>query len=327
MNINEIAQMAGVSRATVSRFLNDGYVSKEKRERIAEIIEKTGYVPSAQAQTLRTGRTNFIGVIVPRTSSEAVSRMVGGMSEVFAQTGYRMLLADTDNDYTSEVEYLRTLTSTQVDGIILVATVITAAHRKAIAELGVPLVMLGQRSQSVDCVYFDDSGSVSALCEHVLATSKHPAYIGVTPRDLAAGKARTKAFLSAAEKHGIAHPDKLVYTGDFSVESGRVQCEAILADHPETDAVICATDNIAVGAMQVLLEHGKRIPEDVQVTGVGDSAVAALVTPKLTSAHYHYRTSGTRAASLLLDKIDQQEEGGPQRIRMEYLLVPRESTR
>ena len=104
MTINEIAEMAGVSRATVSRYLNHGYVSQEKRERIKEAIEKTGYQPSTQAQTLRTKKTKLVGVILPKISSDTVSRMVAGISDVLSKRGYQLLLANTNNDNDEELK-------------------------------------------------------------------------------------------------------------------------------------------------------------------------------------------------------------------------------
>ena len=98
MTINEIAEMAGVSRATVSRYLNNGYVSGEKSEKIRKVIEETGYQPSAQAQVLRTKRTKLVGVIIPKINSDSISRMVAGISSVLSDAGYELLLANTDKE-------------------------------------------------------------------------------------------------------------------------------------------------------------------------------------------------------------------------------------
>lgn len=108
MTINEIAKMAGVSRATVSRYLNDGYVSEEKKERIAGVIAETGYIPSSQAQMLRTKKTGLIGVIIPKISSDSIGRMVDGIGEELAKEGYQLLLASTNNNEREEVRYLQT---------------------------------------------------------------------------------------------------------------------------------------------------------------------------------------------------------------------------
>lgn len=141
MTIAEIASRAGVSKAAVSRYLNNGYVSSEKREAIRRVIEETGYVPSQQAQTLRTGKSRMVGVIVPRIDSESISRVVAGISRVLEEQGYRLLLANTDNRVEKELEYLEVFRSGNVDGVILVATILSAAHKQALGAHGGQLAL------------------------------------------------------------------------------------------------------------------------------------------------------------------------------------------
>ena len=179
MNINEIAQMAGVSRATVSRYLNHGYVSEEKQERIRKVIEETGYKPSAQAQTLRTKRTRQVGVIIPKIHSESISRMVAGISMVLKEAGFLLLLADTENKEKEELEYLELFSQNQVDGIILIATIFTPEHKRALKRLQVPVVLLGQRLEGYSCVYQDDYHAACAVARVLLAHAKKAGCIGV----------------------------------------------------------------------------------------------------------------------------------------------------
>jgi LacI family sucrose operon transcriptional repressor len=306
MTINEIAQMANVSRATVSRYLNDGYVSEEKRHRIAKVIERTGYVPSPQARTLRTGKTKFVGVIIPKISSESIGREVAGISSVLSASDYRVLLANTDNDETAEVTYLHAFKEeSQVDGIILIGTVITDAHVRAIADLQIPVVVLGQQVEGVSCVYFNDYDSIYDLTLCCTHGHMHPAYIGVTRRDHAAGYLREKAFRDALATLHIDAAAAVVERGGFNVDTGVARAKKILDKYPETDAFVCATDNIAAGTLSELHARGLRVPEDVCVTGLGGSTVANVVTPSLTTAHYFYRTSGVEAARMLVEAMEQ----------------------
>ena len=138
MNIKDIAEMAGVSRATVSRYLNNGYVSDEKKQKIRAIIEKTGYVPSTQAKMLRTKQTKLVGVIIPRLNSESVSRILEGIGSVLEDGGYHMLLANTDNHYEKELEYLKIFSNDRVDGVILLASALTRQHRELLSNMPVP---------------------------------------------------------------------------------------------------------------------------------------------------------------------------------------------
>lgn len=124
MNIAEIAEMAGVSRAAVSRYFNNGYISREKREAIREVVEKTGYRPSAQAQTLRTKKTKMIGIIVPKLASLSIGLIVDGALSVLNESGYQALLAVTRDNPKKELEYLSAFRDKQVDGVILVATIL-----------------------------------------------------------------------------------------------------------------------------------------------------------------------------------------------------------
>lgn len=327
MDINTIAKMAGVSRATVSRYFNDGYVSEQKRQAIAKAIEETGYTPSQQAQTLRTGKTNLVGVILPKVNSYSVSRMLAGISVAFADTPYQMLLANTNNSKDAEVSYLQLFSNrNQVDGIILIATVFDKAHMDAIRELRCPLVVLGQDLEGHTSVYNDDYRSMYWLVRKVLEKGQHPAYIGVTEEDESAGRDRHRGFMDACRDAGIEVPQDAQVESAFTLDSGYLCAERILDIHPETDTLVCASDTIAYGAMTCAKEYGKRVPEDVQITGVGDGDLSRVVTPTLTTIHHHYHTAGQEAASLLLEAM-QGKPSVSREIRMGYEIQIRNSTR
>ena len=263
MDINQIAQMAGVSRATVSRYLNDGYVSQEKRAAIRRVIEKTGYVPSRQAKSLRTGKTNVVGVIIPKINSASVSRMVAGITLVLNEAGYQVLLANTDNDEAREVEFLRLFSEkNQVDGVILIATVITPEHREAISALPVPVVVLGQNVDLCSCVYQDDYEAMRGVAEIALRGAAHPAYIGVFEEDVAVGHERRRGFVDACAEAGIEVPERAMRIAEFTVDSGYEQAEVLLETYPELDVIVCATDSIAYGALTCLREYGHVVPDE-----------------------------------------------------------------
>ena len=327
MDINQIAQMAGVSRATVSRYLNDGYVSQEKRAAIKRVIDKTGYVPSRQAKTLRTGKTDVVGVIIPKINSASISRMVAGISSVLNDASYQILLANTDNDAAREVDFMRLFTERrQVDGIILIATVFTAEHHAAIEDLRVPVVVLDQNLPGYSCVHQDDYRAMRDIAELVLKHAQHPGYIGVLEEDVSAGEMRHRGFVDACAQHGIDVPDDAQTRAEFTVDSGYSCAEAIMQAHPETDALVCATDSIAYGALTYLREHDIDVPGTVQVSGVGDGELSQIVTPRLTTVHHHYKTSGVEAARMLLGLMS-GDDSIPREIKMGYELVERESTR
>ena len=327
MDITTVAKLAGVSRATVSRYLNDGYVSDEKRRAIARVIKETGYIPSRQAKILRTGKTNLIGVIIPKINSASGSRMVAGLSSVFNESQYQMLLANTDNHENKEIDYLRVFTEKdRVDGIILVGTILTPEHERALKNLRIPLIVLGQAFDGFSCVYHDDYHAVREITSHILNRGTKPAYIGVTELDIAAGQSRHTGFLDACAEKNLEVPKKAQMESDFSVDSAYLACERLLDVYPEVDTIVCASDSIAFGTITCLREFGRSVPEDVQVTGVGDSDLSKVITPSLTTIHHHYKTSGMEAAKMLIGAMD-KEDTIVRDIRMGYELLLRNSTR
>lgn len=327
MDITTVAKLAGVSRATVSRYLNDGYVSDEKRRAIARVIKETGYIPSRQAKILRTGKTNLIGVIIPKINSASVSRMVAGLSSVFNESQYQMLLANTDNRENKEIDYLRVFTEKdRVDGIILVGTILTPEHERALKNLRIPLIVLGQAFDGFSCVYHDDYHAVREITSHILNRGTKPAYIGVTELDIAAGQSRHTGFLDACAEKNLEVPKKAQMESDFSVDAAYLACERLLDVYPKVDTIVCASDSIAFGTITCLREFGRSVPEDVQVTGVGDSDLSKVITPSLTTIHHHYKTSGMEAAKMLIGAMD-KEDTIVRDIRMGYELLLRNSTR
>lgn len=324
MNISKIAKLAGVSSATVSRFLNKGYVSQENREKIQKIIDETGYIPSAHAQTLRTKKTNLIGVILPKISSEAVSRIVEGISLELTKKGYNILLGNTDLDIEKEIEYLNIFKNNQVDGIIFIATIFTPKHIEIMGKIQVPIVILGQEIEGYSCVYHDDYGAAHSLTQVFIASGcKHIAYIGVTEKDKAAGTERKKGYIQALNEAGVTTDKALIYEGEFSSESGYKGMQYLAQTGECIDGVFCATDNIAAGAMEYLKEQDEKW-KHIKIAGIGDSKLSKVVTPKLTSMHYYYKTSGKVAGQMILESIGNEKQI-IKKVKLGFELQKRES--
>lgn len=326
MNITEFAQYAGVSKAAVSRYFNGGYLSAEKRAQIEAAVEATGYRPSMQAQMLRTRRTRQVGVILPKLSSDSCPRMVEGIGSVLEESGYQLLLINTANDTKKELQALDTLRQHTVDGIILIAALYTPEHKALLEHLHVPIVILGQNFPGCCSVYHDDAGAAQSATAHMLAKGRRaPGYIGVTLLDKCAGQQRRAGFEAALKAAGLPlHPERMA-VAKFSQESGYEQTAKLLERSLHIDCLFCATDAIALGAMQYCREHGIRIPEDVMIASVGDSKVGRNAFVPLTSAHLHYKTAGRDAAALLMDLLA-DPHAVPRSQMLGFELMEREST-
>ena len=326
ITINEIANMAGVSRATVSRYLNKGSISQEKKERIQKVIEETGYHPSVQAQMLRSKKTNLIGVIIPKINSDSIGRMVEGISLILQEEGFRLLLACTNNKEKEEINYLHIFKENQVDGIILIGTIFTKEHKQALKNLMVPIVILSQKLEGYSCVYFDDYHAARDITEQLIKNASKVGYLGVTTRDTAVGEQRRQGFFDKIEEHGIPCPLTCQVISEFSMEAAYQKTKELLECEPKIDALFCATDTLALGAMRYLFEISKKIPEDIRICGIGDGRMSRIIHPRLSTVHFYYKTSGKEAARLLLDLM-REEKPIKKELKMGYDLMERESTR
>lgn len=303
-NIFDVAKAAGVSPSAVSRYLNNGYLSDEKREAIEDAIGRLNYRPSVHAQYLRTQKTGTIGVIVPKIDSFSVANVVAGIDKVLEERNLQLLLADTHNMPERELDYLDLLSDHRTDGIILLGSIQTDRHREAISSCRVPVVIAGQNVAYAPCVYHDDFGAFRAITNLLIEKGRHKlGFIGAEYLDEAVGERRRNGFLQALQKAGLDDQmDHIVYA-EFSIRSGFDKAKQLLNAYGPLDGIICATDTIAIGTLKYLRQAGLRVPEEVMVTGQGGADICEAITPTLTTIRYFYEKSGEVAAGMIIDLI------------------------
>ena len=326
MTIKEVAELAGVSTAAVSRYFNGGSLSEEKQKRIKKVVEKNAYTPNVVAKTMRTGRSGQIGVIIPRIQSHSMSRVLTGLMEMMDERGMNIILECTFGNREDEVGFIENMQKGGMEGIVLMGTALTPHLRGAIADCKVPLVVTGQNFKNVPCVYHDDENAMREITARMLGKRKHVVHVGVDENDMAVGKARKKGAQKAFREAGLDPAAMPYILSDFDVEGGYVAGLELLKKYPEVDGVICATDHIAHGVMRALKDAGKKIPRDVSVTGVGDSWADLISDPTLTTVALYYEECGRVAGKLLLDLIDESETShAVDRIKLGYEIVERGS--
>lgn len=238
MTISDIAKMAGVSSAAVSRYLNGGPLSEQKRAVIHEVVEKTGYRPDTAAQTLRTGKVNQVGVIAPSIGSQSVGQITAGIASELDAKSYLMLLGNTELDAQRELGYLTAMQRNHVAGIILLGSYYTPQLAQALKNCRVPVVVTGQRFQDVACVYNDDRTAARELAQRMLDHGrKRIVYIGGTERDDATGVQRREGVqdaLNAAGLNGEQMPR--ICCNAFTMEEGQRCMQELLARCPDPAA-------------------------------------------------------------------------------------------
>lgn len=327
MNINEIATLAGVSRATISRYLNGGYVSAPKKEIIKKVIAETGYKPLSSAQTLRNHKTNYIGVIIPKINSDSIGRMVFGITTVLASHNYQLLLACTNNDEQEELKYLDLFKENHVDGIILLGTVFTAEHKNALKQLTVPIVILAQYLPGYSCVYPDDYNAAKEITAYMAKKAQKWGFIHATKKDKSVGLERMNGFLDGLSSCGQTIDDTCMIESAFTFEGGYEAVKQLLLQHPDIDSILCVTDTMASGAMRYLHEIGKKVPKEIQIAGFGDGTFSQATYPSLTTVHLSFKTSGQEATKILLEMIENDKNAVSKELKLGYRLVVKDSTR
>ena len=190
------------------------------------------------------------------------------------RSGYQMLLAVTQNDPKKELEYLDTFRDKQVDGVVLVATVLTAEHKKTLKNMSVPTVVVGQQLSGCCCVYHDDYHASYDLSSMMLEKGrKKLGYIGAVFQDKAVGEQRYKGFRDAVRDKGAEELAENYVIAAFTVSSGYEKAGELLEKCKDLDGIVCATDTMAAGAVKYLRERGVKVPEQIMVAEIGRAHV------------------------------------------------------
>ena len=320
----DVARQAGVSHQTVSRVLN-GHpnVSPETRASVLAAIRALGYRPNAAARTLVTGRTNVLGVIsLDSTLYGSAAKLYG--IERAAQPTYSVAIAHLAGfDRTSLTETVERFLSQAVDGIIAIATETAAVEALAELTAGIPLVAVGCGTRApLASVVIDNVSGAAQAARHLLDLGHQTVHHIGGPRSWPDAQERVEGWRQALRAAGAPEPGLL--RGDWSARSG-YELGHRLATMPEVTAVQCGNDQMALGLLRALAEHGRHVPDDVSVVGFDDFPEAAFFQPPLTTVRQNFVELGRRALHLLLDHIS--GESGPRpTLPVEAELVVRAST-
>jgi DNA-binding LacI/PurR family transcriptional regulator len=303
-------------------------VSPEAREAVQQAIDELGYVPNRAARTLVTRRTDTVALFV----SESEERLFGepyfagiirGISAGLAGTGLQLLLAIAQSA-DEHRRFERYLTGQHVDGVLLISLHGGDPLPRHLEESGVPTVLGGAPVgvDPVSCVDADNRGGARHAVEHLIQTGRRRIATITGPQDMRVGVDRLDGYREALAGTGLP---ELIATGDFSEDSGARGMRELLVEDPALDAVFTASDTMAMGAMRVLKDHGRRIPSDVAVVGFDDSAPARHTDPPLTSVHQPLEAMGREMARLLIARI-RGEAIDRSMVILDTYLVARESS-
>ena len=310
VGLHEVAKLSGVSISTVSRVINNEYgVKASTKEKVQKAIDECGYVANQVARDLQSQKTNLIGVIVPRISSNATAKGLDGLRSVIEQAGKHLLLANSNQDNAKEIEYIKRFNHKRVEGILLYATHLGSALVEAIKHSDAPVVLIGQDGSlfSIPSIIYDDVSVGFRAGQRLMdAGAANIGFIGVHNQDIAVDQCRFQG-LTYFLQHAQQSTPLFHSRGDFSIASGYQQTQQLLLDWPQLDGLFCATDRIAIGAMQAIAESGKVPGRDIKVLGVGNDELSQVCTPSLSTFKYAFDLTGKKAAQMLLELIENKQ--------------------
>ena len=343
-----MAERAGVSISTVSNVLNKTkYVSPELVARVEKAVEELSYEVNPIARSMKNKKTGIIGVITEDMCGVFYPYVVKGINAVATDKGYQVLICDTQGmngnaeAFKREKKLFDRLIANRVDGIIFISSVPREESERYFEELkkhanknkkNIPLVSLERdfTDSGIDSIIFDGYNNAKLAVQHLIDVGCRRICHITGPVGLEIMKERERGFLDAIAENGLFFDEPAMTAfGDFTHQSGYIGMRALLEKVPDMDGVFCDNDQMAVGALKVLREAGKRIPEDIKLMGYDDVFLASLVEPSLSTIHIQKRHAGIEAAKILFARIEADEEPEkwtPIGHRMTGVLVVRQST-
>jgi LacI family transcriptional regulator len=328
--MNDVARVAKVSIATVSHVINGTrFVSAERVERVHAAMQELGYTPDATARSLRVGRTNTIGLVLPDTSNPFFAALARWIDETGFESGYTTILANSDERPEREHRYVSTLVSKRVDGIILAPS--RGDHStlaKLLENARMPLVVVDRDAAlpTADVVLHDNAGGSYAATRHLIELGHTCIGCIAGPADATSAAERVKGFRQAMTEAGLPLPVHAVVEADFHFSGGREATARLLATEEPFTALFAANDLMAAGAVRALAERGIAVPYDISVIGFDDAPLAEMISPALTTMRQPLQEMAQAAVSLLLARISDGNGGPPTRRVLPTSLVVREST-
>jgi DNA-binding LacI/PurR family transcriptional regulator len=306
--LEQVAAVAGVSRATVSRVVNGSpKVLPQTVAAVEQAIRELGYVPNRAARALVTRRTDSVAIVVPEPDSRVFSDpffagMLSGVSRTLAPTSSQLvlLIEPAEGDDQRFIRYLR---GGHVDGAIIISHHGRDNVLQELAQLPLPIVF-SARPLGVDVpvasVDVDNVAGARTGVEHLLAIGRRKVATVAGPLDMTAGLDRLTGYKDVMKEAGLP---AIIGYGDFTADGGEQATLRLLDEHPDLDGLFVASDLMATAALRVLSQRGRRVPADVAVVGFDDSVLATTTTPKLTTVRQPVEQLGARLAEILLAKI------------------------
>lgn len=323
ISIREVARLAGVSAATVSRVINgSAKVSPEKRDRVLRAIAETHFVPNEVARTLFKGSSKTIGLIIPSIRNPYFTELAARLEALATERGYRLFLSNVGYDIARERMALQMLEAMNADGAILVPG--CREDRSSLEQFSIPLVVLdsdcdGPADSYIYCDYYQ--GTQMAM-EHLTQCGCRNIVCIRGPQNIFSGQARFAGYQDYCEEHGITQN---VVDCDYDFNAGLSMTEELLRRYPDVDGILACNDIVAISTFKILHKRKIAVPDQIQLIGFDDISLSSLISPELTTIQQPMEQMAELAMEHVLHRSTSEERGG--RHILPPTLVVRETTK
>lgn len=342
ITLKQIAKELDVSISTVSKALRNSIeISEDTKDKIQAFAKLYNYRPNNIALSLKNRKTKTIGIIIPEIVHHFFSKVIRGIELVANKRGYNVIVGLSNESFDKEVINMQMLANGSIDGFILSISKETLLqqdyhHFNETINQGMPIVMFDRVVNEINCdkVIIDDlKGSKNAVNKLLDNGCKHVAII--TTKDyVSVGRLRTQGYLEAFEEHKMSPNANLILKVDDAlvsedhIESLETEVEQLFKNNTKIDGVFAVNELYAIIAMKVARKLGLKIPEDVQFIGFTDGVLSKHATPSLTTVSQHGQQMGEKAAELLIDKLEKDDQDDHyQTVVIETELILRNSTK
>jgi LacI family repressor for deo operon, udp, cdd, tsx, nupC, and nupG len=307
-NIREVARLAGVSVATVSRTLKSpDRVLPDTREKVNAAVEKAGYRPNLMAVQFRSRKTGNLVILVPDIANTFFARVISGAQQAAQSAGYRLLLCDTQGRETIEREFAELVYAHQADGVIQLRAG-NPFESSAGSSVSPPMVNACEvvKDATFPTISLDNRAAAKAMTEHLIELGHRRIGLIKGPKSSPLTQARVAGYKDALHQAGIALDSTLICHGDFTLNAGFEGAARMLELPNRPTALFCENDEMAIGALKRLKQSGLRVPEDISLVGFDDIPMAAYCDPPLTTISQPAEAFGEKSVEILIALIEKR---------------------
>lgn len=326
-SIIDVARKAGVSIATVSRVINDvSIVREDTRQKVLNAIEELNFSPNAIARVLVTRKTHTIGMIIPDISNPIYSEASRGIEEIASKNKYNLIFCNTNYLHSKELKYINIFREYRIEGLILATAEIEDNYVSMLKREKFPCVLLFRqvKDEDINFVVVDNEKGAFKIVQHLITLGyKRIGHI-TGPANISCSQLRLKGYKRALEKNSLKFSQDFCITSRFEEGDGYKAMQKLLDRRMNIEAVFCANDLIAFGAIRAIKERRLRIPDDVAVVGFDDIKPSSYTTPALTTVNQPSYQMGSLSAEILINMI-RGDSMTSKRVILEPEIIIRES--